>query len=87
MEQNFYSLPIIFFILFKNFDYDEYYTTRDPDLLASNFMSNLAILSNSWSHLLGRPTICMQVTHSLLGKFGYKKQNQPQNLFLKSTRN
>jgi phosphorylase kinase alpha/beta subunit len=50
----------------QNFDYDEYYTTRDPDLLASNFTSNLAFLSNSWNHLLGRPTICLQMTHSLL---------------------
>lgn len=53
----------------KNFDYDEYYTTRDPDLLASNFVSNLAFLSNSWSHLLGRPTMCLLATHSFLGNF------------------
>lgn len=34
-------------------------------------MSNLAFLSNSWSHLLGRPTICLLATHSLLGNFYY----------------
>lgn len=34
-------------------------------------MSNLAFLSNSWSHLLGRPTICLLATHSLLGKFNF----------------
>lgn len=55
--------------IIKNFDYDEYYTNRDPDLLASNFVSNLAFLSNSWSHLLGRPTICLLATHLFLGKF------------------
>ena len=32
-------------------------------------MTNLAFLSNSWSHLLGRPTICLVATHSLLGNF------------------
>lgn len=53
-------------IIVKNFDYDEYYTTRDPDLLASNFVSNLAFLSNSWSQL-GRPTVSLLATQSLLG--------------------
>lgn len=56
-------------LTFKNIDYDEYYTTRDPDLLASNFTTNLAILAASWRHLLGRPLCVLLATHSLLGNF------------------
>lgn len=59
-----YSHPNI-----QNFDYEEYYTTRDPALLASNFTTNLAFLTNNWRHMLGRPTITLMATHYLLGKF------------------
>ncbi|XP_041782164.1 probable phosphorylase b kinase regulatory subunit alpha isoform X1 [Anopheles merus] len=48
------------------FDHDEYYTSRDPALLASNFTDILAFLSYSWRHLLGRPTITLMATHWLL---------------------
>ncbi|XP_058445149.1 probable phosphorylase b kinase regulatory subunit alpha isoform X3 [Malaya genurostris] len=48
------------------FDYDEYYTSRDPALLVSNFMDVLAFLSISWHHLLGRPTITLTATHWLI---------------------
>uniref|UniRef100_A0A1L8E243 Phosphorylase b kinase regulatory subunit n=1 Tax=Nyssomyia neivai TaxID=330878 RepID=A0A1L8E243_9DIPT len=50
----------------QNIDYEEYYTTRDPALLASNFTTNLAFLTNSWRHMLGRPTITLMATHYLL---------------------
>ncbi|XP_063707361.1 probable phosphorylase b kinase regulatory subunit alpha isoform X2 [Culicoides brevitarsis] len=50
----------------QNFDYEEYYTTRDPDLLAYNFTAIVAFLSMNWRHLLGRPTITLMATHSLL---------------------
>ncbi|XP_070508631.1 probable phosphorylase b kinase regulatory subunit alpha [Chironomus tepperi] len=49
----------------QNIDYDEYYTTRDPDLLASNFTNNLAFLAQSWSHTLGRPLHVLTI-HSFL---------------------
>ncbi|XP_055522967.1 probable phosphorylase b kinase regulatory subunit alpha isoform X4 [Wyeomyia smithii] len=48
------------------FDYDEYYTSRDPALLVSNFMDVLAFLSISWHHLLGRPTITLTANHWLI---------------------
>ncbi|XP_055604026.1 probable phosphorylase b kinase regulatory subunit alpha isoform X3 [Uranotaenia lowii] len=48
------------------FDHDEYYTSRDPALLVSNFMDVLAFLSISWRHLLGRPTITLTATHWLI---------------------
>lgn len=51
------------------FDHDEYYTSRDPALLASNFTDILAFLSYSWRHLLGRPTITLMATHWLLGNY------------------
>lgn len=51
----------------QNFDFEEYYTTRDPDLLASNFTTNLAFLTNNWRHMLGRPTITLMATQYLLG--------------------
>ncbi|XP_036320032.1 probable phosphorylase b kinase regulatory subunit alpha, partial [Rhagoletis pomonella] len=50
----------------QNIDYEEYYTTRDPDLLASNFTTNLAFLTNNWRHMLGRPTITLMATHYML---------------------
>lgn len=50
--------------------------TRDPDLLASSFMTNIAFLSNSWNHLLGRPTITLLATNTLLGNHAqFKFQN------------
>lgn len=51
----------------KNQDFEEYYTTRDPALLASNFTWQLAFLTNNWRHMLGRPTITLMATHYLLG--------------------
>ncbi|XP_017852504.1 probable phosphorylase b kinase regulatory subunit alpha isoform X6 [Drosophila busckii] len=50
----------------QHIDYEEYYTTRDPDLLASNFTTNLAFLTNNWRHMLGRPTITLMATHYML---------------------
>ncbi|XP_067642160.1 probable phosphorylase b kinase regulatory subunit alpha isoform X6 [Eurosta solidaginis] len=50
----------------QNIDFEEYYTTRDPDLLASNFTTNLAFLTNNWRHMLGRPTITLMATHYML---------------------
>uniref|UniRef100_U5EXU1 Phosphorylase b kinase regulatory subunit n=1 Tax=Corethrella appendiculata TaxID=1370023 RepID=U5EXU1_9DIPT len=50
----------------QNIDHEEYYTSRDPALLASDFTANLAFLSYSWRHLLGRPTITLMATHYLL---------------------
>lgn len=51
----------------QNFDYEEYYTSRDPALLASNFTANLAFLGMSWKQMLGRPTITLLATQYLLG--------------------
>ncbi|XP_062539868.1 probable phosphorylase b kinase regulatory subunit alpha isoform X3 [Armigeres subalbatus] len=48
------------------FDHDEYYMSRDPSLLVSNFMDILAFLSISWHHLLGRPTITLTATNWLV---------------------
>uniref|UniRef100_Q1RL11 Phosphorylase b kinase regulatory subunit n=1 Tax=Drosophila melanogaster TaxID=7227 RepID=Q1RL11_DROME len=53
----------------QHIDYEEYYTTRDPDLLASNFTTNLAFLTNNWRHMLGRPTITLMATHYMLGNY------------------
>ncbi|XP_032296038.1 probable phosphorylase b kinase regulatory subunit alpha isoform X9 [Drosophila virilis] len=50
----------------QHIDYEEYYTTRDPDLLASNFTTNLGFLTNNWRHMLGRPTITLMATHYML---------------------
>ncbi|XP_037921796.1 probable phosphorylase b kinase regulatory subunit alpha isoform X2 [Hermetia illucens] len=62
-----YSLKDRIFVFTpQNFDYEEYYTTRDPDLLASNFTTNLAFLTNNWRHMLGRPTITLMATHYML---------------------
>ncbi|XP_069355343.1 probable phosphorylase b kinase regulatory subunit alpha isoform X2 [Maniola hyperantus] len=50
----------------QNFDYEEYYMTRDPALLASTFTANVAFLGMSWKQMLGRPTITLLATHYLL---------------------
>ncbi|XP_045492077.1 probable phosphorylase b kinase regulatory subunit alpha isoform X1 [Colias croceus] len=50
----------------QNFDYEEYYMTRDPDLLASTFTANVAFLGMSWKQMLGRPTITLLATQYLL---------------------
>ncbi|KAG4068027.1 hypothetical protein HA402_010713 [Bradysia odoriphaga] len=50
----------------QNFDFEEYYTSRDPSLLASNFTNQLAFLANNWRHMLGRPTITLMATENLL---------------------
>lgn len=42
--------------------------SRDPALLASTFMANVAFLGMSWKQMLGRPTITLLVTQYLLGK-------------------
>lgn len=43
--------------------------SRDPALLASTFMANVAFLGMSWKQMLGRPTITLLATQYLLGKF------------------
>ncbi|XP_050362839.1 probable phosphorylase b kinase regulatory subunit alpha isoform X2 [Nymphalis io] len=50
----------------QNFDYEEYYMTRDPALLASTFTANVAFLGMSWKQMLGRPTITLLATQYLL---------------------
>ncbi|XP_026313777.1 probable phosphorylase b kinase regulatory subunit alpha isoform X5 [Hyposmocoma kahamanoa] len=50
----------------QNFDYEEYYMSRDPALLASTFMANVAFLGMSWKQMLGRPTITLLATQYLL---------------------
>ncbi|CAG9090189.1 unnamed protein product [Plutella xylostella] len=50
----------------QNFDYEEYYMSRDPALLASTFTANVAFLGMSWRHMLGRPTITLLATQYLL---------------------
>lgn len=57
------------FFLPQIIDYEEYYTSRDPALLASNFTTNLAFLTNNWRHMLGRPTITLMATHYLMGNY------------------
>lgn len=42
--------------------------SRDPALLASTFMANVAFLGMSWKQMLGRPTITLLATQYLLGK-------------------
>ncbi|XP_075972760.1 putative phosphorylase b kinase regulatory subunit alpha isoform X3 [Anticarsia gemmatalis] len=50
----------------QNFDYEEYYMSRDPALLASTFMANVAFLGMSWKQMLGRPTLTLLATQYLL---------------------
>ncbi|XP_032511705.2 probable phosphorylase b kinase regulatory subunit alpha isoform X7 [Danaus plexippus] len=50
----------------QNFDYEEYYMTRDPALLASTFTANVAFLGMSWTQMLGRPTVTLLATQYLL---------------------
>ncbi|XP_068628215.1 probable phosphorylase b kinase regulatory subunit alpha [Battus philenor] len=50
----------------QNFDYEEYYMSRDPALLASTFTANVAFLGMSWKQMLGRPTITLLATQYLL---------------------
>ncbi|GBP17036.1 Probable phosphorylase b kinase regulatory subunit alpha [Eumeta japonica] len=50
----------------QNFDYEEYYMSRDPALLASTFTTNVAFLGMSWKQMLGRPTITLLATQYLL---------------------
>uniref|UniRef100_A0A182UHF5 Phosphorylase b kinase regulatory subunit n=1 Tax=Anopheles melas TaxID=34690 RepID=A0A182UHF5_9DIPT len=64
--QNLLGRPLLTLVLKTIFDHDEYYTSRDPALLASNFTDILAFLSYSWRHLLGRPTITLMATNWLL---------------------
>lgn len=45
--------------------------SRDPALLASTFMANVAFLGMSWKQMLGRPTITLLATQYLLGKHYY----------------
>lgn len=71
----------------QHIDYEEYYTTRDPDLLASNFTTNLAFLTNNWRHMLGRPTITLMATHYMLGNYIYQPHSQPNNLSIKPNPN
>ncbi|XP_047989219.1 probable phosphorylase b kinase regulatory subunit alpha isoform X3 [Leguminivora glycinivorella] len=50
----------------QNFDYEEYYMSRDTALLASTFTANVAFLGMSWKQMLGRPTITLLATQYLL---------------------
>lgn len=47
------------------FDYHQFYLCLDNELLVDQFKTNIEYLRNNWCQL-GRPTLAMPVTHSLL---------------------
>ncbi|CAH2063466.1 unnamed protein product, partial [Iphiclides podalirius] len=59
----------------QNFDYEEYYMSRDPALLASTFTTNVAFLGMSWKQMLGRPTITL-LRHSVPVRFNVSDQGR-----------
>lgn len=52
----------------QTLDLDQYYVGNDIELLANNIMMDLAFLTMSWKHMLGRPTYTIIASSNFVGK-------------------
>lgn len=72
---------VVLFSLFpgQSFDLEENYLMYDSQVMAYNFVNDLAFLTNNWSTFLGRPTVVVSFNSELLQGNHTKSINQKEN--------